>query len=222
MPKQLKTTPELAGRLLHPSRWLGERHRADEQGSAFAFGIRLLASVVLTFALVGIGTFVLLERNLAQRQIDDYGAAQRADVKAFEAVAARASRPTEALEDIGVILDGVAKRPGTREAVLIDQHHAIVQALKDAQVGTTDSDRGIDAALEHGRSFAGRDSAPTADHRDFQFVAPVNLPSGRYAYEVTYDHRTYDAQVNDVRTILGLIGLGALIGGGGVFYLVGG
>jgi diguanylate cyclase (GGDEF)-like protein len=53
-------------------------------------------------------------------------------------------------------------------------------------------------------------------------VVPVNLPGGRYAYEVTYDHRTYDAHVGEVRTILALIGLLALISGGGVFYVVGG
>ena len=51
---------------------------------------------------------------------------------------------------------------------------------------------------------------------------PVNLPGGRYAYEVSYDHRTYDAQLHDMRMVLLLVGLLALFGGGGVFYVVGG
>ena len=87
---------------------------------------------------------------------------------------------------------------------------------------TVDPDPRIDAALEHGRSFAGRDSGPHEDHRNFQFIAPVNLPGGRYAYEVTYDHRTYDAQVSEVRTILVLIRAARPCRWWRVFYLVGG
>ena len=52
--------------------------------------------------------------------------------------------------------------------------------------------------------------------------SPSSLPGGRYAYEVTYDHRAYDAQLHDVRMVLLLVGLLALFGGGAVFYLVGG
>ncbi len=52
--------------------------------------------------------------------------------------------------------------------------------------------------------------------------SPSSLPGGRYAYEVTYDHRTYDAQLHDVRMVLLLVGLLALFGGGAIFYLVGG
>jgi diguanylate cyclase (GGDEF)-like protein len=215
--------PGQVGRLLRPRRWLGARHRAGQQGSAFAFGIRLFASVLLTFALVGVTAYVFLERNQAQQQIHDYAAAQQADAKAFEAAGARAASPTEAIDDINAILDGVAKRPGTLEAVLIDQRHVLRAEIGHVHVGETiGPDPRIDAALEHGRSFAGRDQASKEDHRNFQFVAPVKLSSGRYAYEVTYDHRTYDAQLSQVRTILVLVGLFALIGGGAVFYLVGG
>jgi diguanylate cyclase (GGDEF)-like protein len=209
--------------LLHPSRWLGERQHADEQGSAFSFGVRLLATVLVTFAVVGIAAFVLLERNLAQRQINDYAAAQQADVKAFEAVGTRAPNPTEAIRDVDAILDSIAKRPGTLEANLIDQRHVLRAEIKFAHVGeTVRVEPPIAAALEHGRSFMGHQSDPGTDHRNFEFVFPVNLAGGRYAYEVTYDHHTFDAQLSQVRTILALIGLLALIGGGGVFYFAGG
>jgi diguanylate cyclase (GGDEF)-like protein len=211
------------GWLLHPSRWLGVRHHADEQGSALSFGIRLLATVLVTFAVVGIAAFVLLERNLAQRQINDYAAAQLADVKAFEAVGTRAPNPTEAVGDVDAILDSLAKRPGILEANLIDQRHVLRAEIKFAHVGeTVRVGPPMAAALEHGRSFAGRESDPGRDHRNFEFVFPVNLPGGRYAYDVTYSHTTFDAQVSQVRTILALIGLFALIGGGGVFYFAGG
>ncbi len=189
----------------------------------FAFGARLVATVLLTFVLVGTGAYVLLERNLAQREITDYAAGQRADVRAFEAVASGAVSRADAIRRIDVILDSVARDPGTLEANLIDQRHVLVAEINFGHVGrAVPAEPHIDAALQHGRSFAGRDSAPKADHRNFEFITPVNLPSGRYAYDVTYDHRSYDAQVSEVRQILALVGLLTLIGGGAVFYLVGG
>jgi hypothetical protein len=136
-----------AGRLLHPHRWLQGRHRAGEDGSAFSFGIRLLATVALTFALVGITGFVLVERNLAQRQIADFAAAQRADAKAFEREGTRATSTADGIGDIDRLLEGVSQRPGTREAFLIDKQHVIRAADNRALVGTTDADPRIDAAL---------------------------------------------------------------------------
>ena len=116
----------------------------------------------------------------------------------------------------------MARRPGTLEAVLIDQRHVIVAAGEDRVIGTEDADPRIDAALEHGTSYAGREGDRAKDRENFEFVVPVNLPGGRYAYEVSYDHRTYDAQLHDMRMVLLLVGLLALFGGGGVFYVVGG
>ncbi len=202
---------------------LFDRYRAGREGSAFAFGIRLLATVLITFAVVGVTTYVFLERNQAQQQIDDYAAAQEADARAFEAVGARALKPAEAIGEIDVLLDSVAKRRGTLEATLIDPRRVIRAEIGWSHVGeAVKAEPHIDAALNHGRPFAGRDTGVADDHRDFQFVVPVNLPGGRYAYEVTYDHRAYDARVGRVRTILALIGLFALICGGAVFYVVGG
>jgi len=208
--------------LRHPRRWLLERRHARENDSALAFGMRLFATVALTFALVGSTGFLLLEHDLATRQITDYAASQKADGKAFEREATRATNSADGIADVARLLEGVDERPGTKEAFLIDKQHMIRAAGNQAFVGTIDADPRVDAALERGASYAGREGDPRKDRSDFEFVIPVNLPSSRYAYEVTYDHRTYDAQLNAVRRILVLIGLLALIGGGGVFYLVGG
>ncbi len=211
-----------AGQLRPPHRWLRDRRREGRDGAAFAFGVRLFATIALTLVLIGVAGYVLLERNLAQRQIADYAAAQRADATAFEREGTRATSTADGIADIARLLEGVQARPGTREALLIDSQHVVRAAGNDALLGTTDADPHIDAALEHGASYAGHESAPTKDRGDFEFIIPMNLPNGRYAYEVTYDHRAYDAQLNEVRKILALIGLLTLIGGGGVFYLVGG
>jgi diguanylate cyclase (GGDEF)-like protein len=227
MPQLLQPqAPELAtpgsGRGVRLHRWLLRRRYGTEDDSALRFGIRLLATATITFALIGVTGYVLLERNLSHRQITDYASAQRADGKAFEREGGRAVSTDDGMTDIDRFLDGVAQRPGTLEAFLTDRGHVIRAASNSALLGTHDTDAGLAAALEHGATYAGRETDPNKDSRNFEFVIPVNLPSGRYAYEVTYDHRTYDAQLNEVRTILALVWLLALIGGGAVFYLVGG
>jgi diguanylate cyclase (GGDEF)-like protein len=209
------------GSLLHPHRWLANRHPAAQDRSALVFGMRLLATVALTFALVGVAGYVLLDHNAAQRQIANYAATQRADGRAFEHYGADEASAVGAIGQINGFLDVVAQRPGTLEAVLIGPDRVVRAAVSNRLDGTTDVDPRLAAVLAHGTSFAGRDSS-SADHRNFEFIVPVSLPGGRYAYEVTYDHRTYDAQLNQVRRIIILIGLLALIGGGAVFYLVGG
>jgi diguanylate cyclase (GGDEF)-like protein len=202
--------------------WLRGRRDGSEEGSAFAFSARLLFTLVVTFALIGTVGYLVLERSLAQRQISDYSASQQADGKAFEAVGTRATSARDGLDDIDGLLDGIAQRPGTREAMLIDQRHVIRAAAGGAVVGQLDSDPHIDAALEHGSSYAGRESDPIKDRHDFEFVIPIRLRGRVFAYEMTYGHHVYDAQLNEVRLILALVGLLALLGGGTVFYVVGG
>ena len=53
-------------------------------------------------------------------------------------------------------------------------------------------------------------------------MIPVELPYGRYAYELSFDHSTFDEQLAKLRRILVGIELLTLLGGTGIFYLVGG
>ncbi len=209
-------------RLLDPRRRLAERRVAAENGSAFSFGARLFAAITLTLVLIGVVGYVLIDRNLEHRQIESYAANLRADARGFEESGARASSPAEAIGESDRLLDAIARRPGTLETLLIDRQHIVTASGEERLIGTEDSDPRIDAALEHGRSYAGREGDTKKDRNNFEFVVPVNLPSGRYAYEVSYSHSAYDAQLHDMRMVLVLVGLLALFGGGGVFYLVGG
>jgi diguanylate cyclase (GGDEF)-like protein len=207
---------------LRPGRLAHVRLHARENDSAFAFGARLFAAVALTFVLIGVVGYVLVDRNLEHRQTQNYAAAQRADAQGFEDVAAHAASPADAITQIDRLLNAIARRPGTLAAVLIDQRHVIAAAGEERLIGTRYADLRIEAALEHGTSYAGREADPTKDRDNFEFVVPVILSDGRYAYEVTYDHRTYDAQLHDMRMVLLLVGLLALFGGGAVFYVLGG
>jgi diguanylate cyclase (GGDEF)-like protein len=217
--------PGLSQRLrkaLDPRRRLAERRIRSDHDSAFGFGARLFAAVALTFALIGAVGYVLIDRKLEHHQIENHAESQQADAKGFEDIGVDAASPAEAVRQIDRLLDVIGHRPGTLRAVLIDQRHVITAAAEKRLIGTTDGDPRIDAALEHGTSYAGRESDPAQDRKNFEFVVPVELPGGRYAYEVTYDHRAYDAQLHDLRIVLLLVGLLALFGGGAVFYVVGG
>jgi diguanylate cyclase (GGDEF)-like protein len=207
---------------LPPYRWLRARLRASEDGSAFAFGVRLLATVVLTFALTGVTSYLLLERNLARLQIDQYAQSQRADAKAFELESTRATGTTDGLGDIDRLLEGIAQRPDTREVLLIDARHVIRATGNGALIGEADSGPRIDAALERGSSYAGRVGGSGRESGDLEFIVPVDLASGRYAYEVVYGLGAYDAQLSKLRMTLALIALLSLLGGGALFYLLGG
>lgn len=214
------TTPAL-GAWRRSRGWLWRNRDGSDEG-ALPFNLRLLVTVVFSFALVGAIGYLVLERSLAQRRISDYASSQRADGAAFESVGTRSTSTADALGDIDTLLDGIARRPGTREAMLIDQHHVIRAAAGSAVAGRLDSDRPIDGALERRRSYAGHETDPSRDRGDFEFVVPVRVRGQRYAYEVTYDHHVYDAQLSEVRLLLALICLLGLVGGGGMFYLVGG
>jgi diguanylate cyclase (GGDEF)-like protein len=206
-----------SGGLRHPRRWLTERD------ASLGFSARLGVTVLLTFALVGTVGYYLLERNLEHRQILDYSETQRADAKGFEAVGARGT-PAQTLREIDGFLEIVQQRPGTLNAALIDQQHAVVASGSESLTGSVSDNLHVDAALAHGTPYAGR-AVGAKDSGDFEFVFPVDLPSGQFghlAYTVTYDQAAFDARLGEVRTALALIGLFALFGGGGVFYLIGG
>jgi len=211
------------GRLkLGPLRRLVERGHARGEGAGFGFGVRLALALTATLVAIEIAGFLLLEHNLGHRQITDHAAAQRADAEAFEYEATHAHSEADAIREIDRFIDAVARRPGTREVLLIDPRNVITASEDDALVGTSDSDRPIEGALRHGRPYAGRENDTDRDRLDFEFVTPVELFGARYAYEVSYAHRAYDAQLNEVRKVLALIGLLAVFGGGAVFYLAGG
>lgn len=213
------------GRRPHARRWLRGRNREGDDGSALAFGARLLATVVITLALVGITGYVLSERSLARQQIANYAASVRGDAESFERQDAEGSAPASqasTIRGIQRLLDAIAQQPGIRSAHLVDSHRIVRAAANDAQIGETDTGADVNATLEHGSSFAGRETNPALDRRNFAFTTPVHLAGGRYALDVTYDHRALDAQVNDIRTILAVIALIAMVGGSVAFYLVGG
>jgi diguanylate cyclase (GGDEF)-like protein len=187
------------------------------------FGSRLVLALVITVAAIGAAGYLLIAHGLRSSQIAGYATAQRADVRSFEAIGRQTGATAPTVATIDQLLDAIGQRPGTRETLLIDPRSVVVASGDDeGSVGRRDSDARIVDALRHGKSYAGFEADPRRDRRDFEFVAPVQLPGGRYVFEVGYDHNVLDADLGNIRHTLLLVGLMGLFGGAGIFYLVGG
>jgi diguanylate cyclase (GGDEF)-like protein len=199
------------------------RRRATHGNGARAFGLRLFAALAAALAVIGLLANVLLTDQLKRRQIADYARTQHADVNSFEAIGREFRDPKIAVREVAEVLNAIGKRPGTLEALLIDRGRVIrASGTDESAIGTRDSDERIDAAIDRGRTHAGHEADPSRGTSNFEFVAPVQLPGGRYAFEVSYDHRVLGGQLRDIRRTLALIGVLALVIGSAVFYAVGG
>jgi hypothetical protein len=142
------------------------------------FGARLALALGLTLALVMCVGYVQVTRVLEQHVIEHESVYQRAQAKALEAVAG-GETPAIAKREIARVMAVAARRPGARETLLIDSNFKVLEAHDKRLIGTVDRDARITAALRERRSYAGREGDPARDHRDFEFVTPIDLPSGR-------------------------------------------
>ena len=203
--------------------WRTWRERSrSEQGAARRFGVRMLASVVFTLVVMGVVGNVLISHQLEQRHIATYADVQRADVESFEAIGMREPKPDATVREVDEVLDAIGRRPGTVNTMLLDRDGVVRASNRDAEVGGREDDRHVRAALRHGTSYAGHEVDQGEDERDFEFVAPVDLPGGRYAFEVSYSRHQFDGDLAAVRHDLLIASLVILLGGGAIFYLVGG
>jgi diguanylate cyclase (GGDEF)-like protein len=199
----------------------GARRRVGDGNRAF--GLRLFAAIAAAFVAVGVLANVLLTNELQSRQIADYARTQLADVRSFEATGREVGDPKIAVREVTEVIDAIGQRPGTIEALLIDRNRVVQASGTDESiVGELDTDPRIDAAIDRGERYGGHEADPEEDGRDFEFVAPVDLPGGRYAFELSYDHRVLEGQLSAIRRTLALLGALALFLGAAVFYVVGG
>jgi diguanylate cyclase (GGDEF)-like protein len=192
-----------------------------DRDAPFWFGVRLLLTLAVTFVVIGVGGYAALNARLERQQVRTYAQAQRADVQSFKAIAAGTSSQERALAKLQVVLDAFRRR-GAREALLIDESHVIRAATDRRLVGRVGTDSRIVAALDRGTHFSGHAQGKGGHARDFEFVQPLDLDGERYAYELSYGHRTYDARMREIRLTLAMLGLAALLFGSLLFYLVGG
>jgi diguanylate cyclase (GGDEF)-like protein len=194
----------------------------NEERAARRFRVRLIGTIGLTLAVMGVVSYKSMAHELRTQLLRTYSAEHKADAQNIGLVATRTRGKTETFSEIQEMLDEIARRPNVVETLLIDRR-GVVQASADrALIGSTDSDDRIEAALRQGADYAGRERDPDLDLANFEFVSAIDLPSGRYALEISRDHALLDDQLATARRTMILATLGLLLLGGGVFYLVGG
>ncbi len=185
------------------------------------FRLRLLVTVGVTFAAIATLGYLLIASQLRSSELRDFERTQSNDALILEATGRAVPDATPSDPVFQNLVTVMGRRPGITEALLINAHGAVVASKNAAAEGTVDPDPRIAATLADGKPYAGLDSDPGRRH-DYQFLAAVDLPGGRYAFQTSFEHRALDAELGTLRRSLGLIWLLALGVGGIVFYFVGG
>jgi diguanylate cyclase (GGDEF)-like protein len=196
--------------------------RSSEQRAVRRFRLRLIATIVLTLAAIGVLGYQSMAHELRRQLTDTYTTEHQADAHAVELIGAGARSRAGGIREIRQLLDAVARRPNVAEAILIDRH-GVVQASADRSlIGKTEFDRRIEAAIRDGVAYNGPEKDPAGDPHDFEYVSPVDLRGDRYAFEITRDHGLLDDHLRAARRTLILATLAMFLLGGGIFYFVGG
>lgn len=189
---------------------------------ALGFGLRLFLALVVALAAVGAAGYKLISDRLYEQQLDSYARTQGADARGFEAMARKGARPGVAIREMDELLDLLGRRPGAIEALLIGPDNVVRGSNIESLNGKRDSDPRIDATLRTGSAYSGHEADPSRPSANFEFVTPVNLPSGRYVLEMSYDNESFEAQLAGVRGVLLLVMGSAVVGVACLFYLLGG
>src|SRR5689334_18630350 len=109
------------------------------------FGARLLLSMLMALALVGVASYALQSRQIQHRIIDEHVREQRADAATFVAIGRRTDAGLDALfDEIDEVLRSVRTRPGVLETVLMDDTGLIrVSGGDHSAVGHLNADRHV-------------------------------------------------------------------------------
>jgi diguanylate cyclase (GGDEF)-like protein len=186
----------------------------------FGFAPRLAISVGLTLALVaGLG-YAVATGYLKRHVIGHEQVYHRGQAAALEAIA-RGRDPRAARPLINRLIHVAAQREGIVAVNLIDSHYKVMGVSERGTFASLEADRRIEAAIERGTSSAGPE-VDTHGERDFEFVTPVDLPGGRFAFETEYEQGFFDEELGHLRNYVALIALLGMLGGCAAFYVLGG
>jgi diguanylate cyclase (GGDEF)-like protein len=194
------------------------RHRLR----AIGFGPRLFLALALALTLVGGAGYKVISSRLYQEQLDSYTRIQEADAKSFQAISRDYPDSRIAIREIDEQLDGIGRRPGTIEAILIGPDRVIRASNLESLTGKKASGPHVEEALLSATTYAGHETDTVNDNSNFEFISPVRINGLGYALEMSFESGSFEAQLADIRRVLLLTLLGALIAIAGLFYLLGG
>jgi diguanylate cyclase (GGDEF)-like protein len=200
--------------------------RRVRQSPVVRFDLRLVLTIALAFSLVGLFQYLTaqddIERRLTEGQLDIH----RSDARF---IAERYTSTTSALgqtplQEVKEVLTGIAIRPGTIRAYVVEGTGRVLAAEGEGIVpGTLRHDtEEVRTVIESGQPLWGRESVSGRNSHYFEYVVPIELTNRTLALEVDVDLEVLDRQLADLRarTVRSL--LIVLIVGIPLFYLLGG
>jgi diguanylate cyclase (GGDEF)-like protein len=189
------------------------------------FELRLAATLAVSLAAVLGAIQIVTADALTDELIKSDATHHAADARAVEAAYAQAPEGDRPIDEAAEVVRTMARRPGVASVALVDERRVVVAASDPASLGEREENPYFDAALRHGRSFAGRESEEDdAEERSsrLEFVVPLRLGGRPFAIEVDESGREHDAQLGEVRRVTTVVcGLGLLLAFT-LFYLLGG
>jgi diguanylate cyclase (GGDEF)-like protein len=160
---------------------------------------------------------------IERRIVDAHAREHQADAQSLAAISRRVDEPSEMFREVNEVMMAIGHRPGVKATLLINERFRVRAAgADDDAVGTPEGDERVAEAIQHARSYAGREIDPVQDAHGLEFIAPVTLAGERYAYEMTLESESLGAELRAARRGLVSYGLLTLLIGGLVFYVAGG
>lgn len=185
------------------------------------FSLRLIASLVLTFLVLGAGQMLLAAHDLEERMVEARVATATADAQAVREAYTGGRADERPLDEVGEVLQAIAGRPGVHRVRLVDSAGLVVVSSDPAEVGQRHMSATVEGVLGTARSTSGTD----AEHGKqglVEFAAPVDLPLGRSVLEVDQDEGTLTLHKPFLRRQALELMLGGLLIGVPMFFLLGG
>ena len=221
---QFAATPEQAAGRSTRRNGLFQLFSRLRQSPVVRFDLRLVLTIALAFSAVGLVQYVSAQRDIERRLTEGQLDIHRSDARFIAERYATTALGETPLQEVREILRGIAIRPGTIRAYIVDGTGRILAAEGEGAVPGTLRHDLEDAAtvIEDGRPLWGRESDPKENGLYFEYVVPVELANRTLALEVDVDLEVLDRQLADLRarTLRSLFIV--IIVGIPLFYLLGG
>jgi diguanylate cyclase (GGDEF)-like protein len=186
------------------------------------FGARLAISMLLALTGAGAVAYGLVSHSLERETINREAAIHTGDAQALADAVKGPRGPDKWVAEVRERLEIMQQRPGTLEAIVVDPHFRIVAAGKP---GLTDQVYGsprLAEVLSGGPAWAGHEAGRRRSGSDFEFIQSVQLPGGRYAFEITTKGSQFEQELAAIRHDLLAAGMIAWLGAALIFWLTGG
>jgi diguanylate cyclase (GGDEF)-like protein len=190
------------------------------------FDIRLVLTIALAFSFVGLIQYQFAQNDIERRLTEGQLAIHRSDARfiaeRYEGSATELGQTP--LQEVNEVLSGIAIRPATVVAYVVESTGRVLSAAGEGIVpGTLRRDLDdVRRVIDTRQPVWGRESDPGENSRYFEYIVPIELSNRTLALEVDVDLEVLDRQLADLRARTVSSVLIAILVGIPLFYVIGG